>query len=173
MDGRMDGCAFLLTDSVVCHRSGACPAGPGEEHHGAGPPPAAGGPRDGGRVHDLRQPLGGAQDPGGLPPSGAAAAAPAATPGVLQPAGGQRRDQRVPHGHQVEHLTVALTHCCQSGSTGTGDLCTTGGAGGHIHTATDAAFVAGETCGTRTGGWGEVAANAMTRRCCFFQIYFN
>lgn len=51
--------------------------------------------------------------------------------------------------------TVALTHCCQSGSMGTGDLCTPGGAEGHIDAATYADFVAGETCGTCTGGGGE------------------
>lgn len=81
--------------------SGTSPAGQRQEHHSPGPPAAPGGPRDRGRVHDLRQPLGGAQDPGGLPPSGPAEAPPATSPGVLQPAGGQRHGQGLHHQHKV------------------------------------------------------------------------
>jgi len=81
--------------------SGASPAGRGPEHHGSGPPAAAGGPRDGGGVHDLRQPLGGAQDPRGVPPAGAAAAPPAAAPPVLRRAGGNGRRPRLHRGHRV------------------------------------------------------------------------
>lgn len=98
-----------LTEDTV-RRSGAGPAGRPEEHHGPGSSAAAGGARDGGRVHDLRQPLGGAQDPGGVPLPGPAALPPSATAAVLQPAGGERRRPGLLHRHQVTELR-ALTVC--------------------------------------------------------------
>lgn len=86
---------------LCCPASGARPAGWGKEHHSPGAPAAPGDSWNSCRVHDLCQPLGGAQNPGEFPSAGAAAPSPATTPGVLLPAGGQRQGQGVHHQYKV------------------------------------------------------------------------
>lgn len=115
--------AFSYSFSLKKHFpfSGGCPAGWGEEHYGPGPSSAPGGPRDGGRVHDLRQPLGGPQDPGSFPQPGPSKASPTTTTGALQAAGGHCKGQRFHRWHQVMfsieteemHVVVHVqTHKC-------------------------------------------------------------